>query len=163
MKPGFLWRGLSGSTAEFLQTWQLTFFGPKPFKAGENGIELDLRPATPGVTLIDETPHVGSDLRRSLPLRFSHFAAKSRTIFPGSDTVTRLTLPAGLPDEIRRGAQSQARAVDGMNEFARTEQGVNMKLGKALTRMAGIMMSVCMLAASDRTGGSDSRYRMVGL
>ena len=100
---GFVAR-LSGSTAEFLQMWQLMFFGPKPFKAGENGIELDLRPAIPEY-LIDETLTLEATFAGACRVRL-HFAEK-RDYFPGSYTVTRLTC-SRTPDEIRRGAQSQA-------------------------------------------------------
>jgi len=44
---GFVAR-LSGSTAEFLQIWQLMFFGAKPFRMGEAGLELHFSPCIPG-------------------------------------------------------------------------------------------------------------------
>lgn len=43
---GFVAR-LSGSTAEFLQIWQLMFFGPDPFRVGEGGLELHFSPCVP--------------------------------------------------------------------------------------------------------------------
>lgn len=43
---GFVAR-LSGSTAEFLQMWQLMFFGAAPFTADENGLQLSFAPALP--------------------------------------------------------------------------------------------------------------------
>ena len=43
---GFVAR-LSGSTAEFLQMWQLMFFGPNPFRMGEGGLELHFNPCIP--------------------------------------------------------------------------------------------------------------------
>ena len=47
---GFVAR-LSGSTAEFLQMWQLMFFGPNPFRVGEDGLELHLSPCVPDYLL----------------------------------------------------------------------------------------------------------------
>ena len=47
---GFVAR-LSGSTAEFLQMWQLMFFGPNPFRMGENGLELHFNPCVPDYLL----------------------------------------------------------------------------------------------------------------
>lgn len=43
---GFVAR-MSGATAEFLQMWQLMFFGPAPFAAGEKGLSLFFAPALP--------------------------------------------------------------------------------------------------------------------
>ncbi|MBD5084148.1 MAG: hypothetical protein HDT33_03545 [Clostridiales bacterium] len=43
---GFVAR-LSGSTAEFLQMWQLMFFGPEPFRMGADGLELYFLPCIP--------------------------------------------------------------------------------------------------------------------
>ena len=43
---GFVAR-LSGSTAEFLQMWQLMFFGPDPFRMGGDGLELHFSPCVP--------------------------------------------------------------------------------------------------------------------
>ncbi len=43
---GFVAR-LSGSTAEFLQMWQILMFGQKPFISGEEGLELNLNPCIP--------------------------------------------------------------------------------------------------------------------
>lgn len=100
---GFVAR-LSGSTAEFLQMWQLMFFGPQPFALRDGKLELDLRPAIPE-HLIDETLTLEATLAGTCRVRL-HFAEK-RDYFPGSYTVTRLTC-SRTPDEIRRGAQSQA-------------------------------------------------------
>ena len=47
---GFVAR-LSGSTAEFLQMWQLMFFGPQPFRMGEDGLELHFSPCVPDYLL----------------------------------------------------------------------------------------------------------------
>ena len=100
---GFVAR-LSGSTAEFLQMWQLMFFGPAPFAWRGGKPELDLRPAIPEY-LIDETLTLEATLAGTCRVRF-HFAEK-RDYFPGNYTVTRLTCDR-TPDEIRRGAQAQA-------------------------------------------------------
>lgn len=43
---GFVAR-LSGSTVEFLQMWQLMFFGSSPFRVGENGLALCFAPMIP--------------------------------------------------------------------------------------------------------------------
>ena len=43
---GFVAR-LSGSTAEFLQIWQLMFFGPAPFRWEEGGLKLVFAPFVP--------------------------------------------------------------------------------------------------------------------
>lgn len=43
---GFVAR-LSGSTAEFLQIWQLMFFGPAPFRFSQGELTLELRPMLP--------------------------------------------------------------------------------------------------------------------
>lgn len=47
---GFMAR-LSGATAEFLQMWQLMFFGPSPFRMGEGGLELHFSPCVPDYLL----------------------------------------------------------------------------------------------------------------
>lgn len=38
---------LSGSTAEFLEIWQLMFFGSRPFRMTENGLSLEFTPFIP--------------------------------------------------------------------------------------------------------------------
>lgn len=38
---------LSGSTAEFLEIWQIMFFGKKPFRMTENGLSLEFTPFIP--------------------------------------------------------------------------------------------------------------------
>ena len=44
---GFVAR-LSGSTAEFLQMWQIMFFGPSPFRWEDGALQLALEPFLPG-------------------------------------------------------------------------------------------------------------------
>ena len=100
---GFVAR-LSGSTAEFLQMWQLMFFGPQPFAWRAGKLELELRPAIPEY-LIGETLTLEATLAGTCRVRL-HFAEK-RDYFPGNYTVTRLTCDR-TPDEIRSGAQAQA-------------------------------------------------------
>eukprot|EP00536_Pseudo-nitzschia_multiseries_P007614 jgi/Psemu1/240375/estExt_Genewise1.C_1810022 len=51
---GFLAR-LSGSTAEFMDIYQLMFYGPKMFQLNEDGeVEFQLRPAIPSWLFVDE-------------------------------------------------------------------------------------------------------------
>lgn len=100
---GFVAR-LSGSTAEFLQMWQLMFFGPAPFTWRDGQLELDLRPAIPAY-LLDETLTLEATLAGACRVLF-HFAEK-RDYFPGDYTVTRLTCNR-TPDEIRRGGPAEA-------------------------------------------------------
>ena len=102
---GFVAR-LSGSTAEFLQMWQLMFFGPTPFTADEGGLHLRFAPALPA-RLVPENGLVHCTFLGSTAVTFrwgkkrdiipGHYEAKSWTLTCGDGSVQTFAGPE-LPD-----------------------------------------------------------------
>ena len=80
---GFVAR-LSGSTAEFLQMWQIMFFGAKPFTAAEDGsLRLTFAPALPA-RLIPADGTVQAVFLGNLPVTFHCIPGKD--LLPGDQT-----------------------------------------------------------------------------
>lgn len=99
---GFVAR-LSGSTAEFLQMWQLMFFGREPFVWKGGKLELDLRPAIPAY-LIDDSLTLEAALAGAGRLR-CHFS-EVRNYSPGTYAVKKLK-STHTAAEIRLGAAAE--------------------------------------------------------
>lgn len=85
---GFVAR-LSGSTAEFLQMWQLMFFGAKPFSVGGNGLKLTLAPFIPEY-LMPEDGTVQCTMLGNIAV--TYHAPGKKELFPGEYTVSSLEL-----------------------------------------------------------------------
>ena len=85
---GFVAR-LSGSTAEFLQMWQLMFFGPDPFRVGADGLELHVTPCIPSYLLGTEGT-VSAALLGHIPVTYR--AAGLGALRPGQTVPARWTL-----------------------------------------------------------------------
>lgn len=99
---GFVAR-LSGSTAEFLQMWQLMFFGPQPFVWKGGKLELDLRPAIPAY-LIDDSLTLETAMAGAGRLR-CHFS-EVRNYSPGTYAIKKLK-STHTAAEIRLGAAAE--------------------------------------------------------
>lgn len=97
---GFVAR-LSGSTAEFLQIWQLMFFGPKPFRMGSEGLELHFSPYIPDY-LMGTDGTVRAAFLGSIPVTYR--ADGLSALRPGKTAPTRWLLT---------GLDGQTAAVDG--------------------------------------------------
>lgn len=65
---GFVAR-LSGSTAEFLEMWQIMMFGRQPFTIGKEGLELVFEPCLPGY-LIGEEKRVEATFLGNIPVTY---------------------------------------------------------------------------------------------
>lgn len=76
---GFVAR-LSGSTAEFMQIWQLMLFGARPFAQTENGTELRLQPCIPKYLIGEDRTMEATFLGKS---RVIYHFAECRDYFPG--------------------------------------------------------------------------------
>ena len=85
---GFVAR-LSGSTAEFLQMWQLMFFGPEPFRLGGGGLELHFSPCVPDYLLGTENT-VRAVFLGHIPVTY-HVEGLG-ALCPGKTVPTRWTL-----------------------------------------------------------------------
>ncbi len=85
---GFVAR-LSGSTAEFLQMWQLMFFGAAPFTADETGLHLQFAPALPQ-RLIPEDGVVRCTFLGQVAVTLR--CGGKRDMIPGSYTVKNWTV-----------------------------------------------------------------------
>lgn len=85
---GFVAR-LSGSTAEFLQMWQLMFFGPNPFRVGENGLELHFNPCVPDY-LLGTGGAVTAAFLGGIPV--TYHTGGLTALCPGKTAVARWTL-----------------------------------------------------------------------
>ena len=85
---GFVAR-LSGSTAEFLQIWQLMFFGPDPFRVGEAGLELHFSPCVPDY-LMDGEGTVRAVFLGRVPV--TYHAPGLSALLPGKTKPGRWTL-----------------------------------------------------------------------
>lgn len=99
---GFVAR-LSGSTAEFLQMWQLMLFGPQPFVEAEHGLALSLCPAIPAY-LIGEGREIRAAFARNSTVRY-HFSVIG-DYFPGGYSVSKMTCSRS-PEEIRAGKRAE--------------------------------------------------------
>lgn len=97
---GFVAR-LSGSTAEFLQMWQLMFFGPRPFRMGREGLELHFDPCIPGY-LMGADGTVRATFLGRIPVTYR--AEGREALIPGETVPIRWILT---------GADGQTTAVDG--------------------------------------------------
>lgn len=95
---GFVAR-LSGSTAEFLQMWQLMLFGPQPFVEMEHGLALSFCPAIPAY-LIGGGREIRAAFMRNSTVRY-HFSVV-KDYFPGSYSVRQMICPIST-EEIRSG------------------------------------------------------------
>ncbi|MGN0243323.1 MAG: hypothetical protein ACI4CT_04580 [Lachnospiraceae bacterium] len=82
---GFVAR-LSGSTAEFLQMWQIMMFGRRPFLAAGETLELCFEPCIPDY-LLDETRMVQATFLGKIAVIY-HMAEK-KCYFPGRYRVVR--------------------------------------------------------------------------
>lgn len=111
---GFVAR-LSGSTAEFLQIWQLLFFGPAPFQYADGELTLALCPMLPDY-LIPENGLVSARFLGQCDV--TYHIGSGVSVLPGAYQVTRYTLtwpdgteqtvegnrlPAGLAQAVRGG------------------------------------------------------------
>ena len=85
---GFVAR-LSGSTAEFLQMWQLMFFGPSPFRWEDGALRLVLAPFIPNY-LMGEDGTVRAAFLGSVQV--TYHAPGSMTLVPGKTVPVRWTL-----------------------------------------------------------------------
>ena len=85
---GFVAR-LSGSTAEFLQMWQLMFFGPEPFRMGADGLELYFLPCIPDY-LMGEDGTARATFLGHIPV--TYHAAGLSALCPGQTVPTRWML-----------------------------------------------------------------------
>jgi hypothetical protein len=82
---GFVAR-LSGSTAEFLQMWQIMMFGSKPFSYDEHGLSLKLQPLIPQY-LIDDTKTIETTFLGNIPVTY-HLSEK-KSYIPGQYVISR--------------------------------------------------------------------------
>lgn len=85
---GFVAR-LSGSTAEFLQMWQLMFFGSHPFRMGGSGLELHFSPCVPDY-LMGGDGTVSAAFLGHIPV--TYHAPGLSALFPGKTKPVRWTL-----------------------------------------------------------------------
>lgn len=99
---GFVAR-LSGSTAEFLQMWQLMLFGPQPYIETEHGLALSFRPAIPAY-LIDNNHEIRAAFARNSIVKY-HFSSKEDYI-PGTYSVTSVNCSVRA-EEIRAGRATE--------------------------------------------------------
>lgn len=85
---GFVAR-LSGSTAEFLQMWQIMFFGPAPFRWEDGELRLVLEPFLPGYLMpgdgVVRATFLGS-------IQVTYRAPGCAALIPGKTTPMRWTL-----------------------------------------------------------------------
>ena len=85
---GFVAR-LSGSTAEFLQMWQIMFFGPAPFRWEDGELRLVLEPFLPGYLMpgdgVVRATFLGS-------VQVTYRAPGCAALIPGKTTPMRWTL-----------------------------------------------------------------------
>lgn len=77
---GFVAR-LSGSTAEFVEIWQIMMFGPSPFTMKNKELTLKIASALPGY-LIDESKRIEATFLGSIPVTF--YFKEIRDYYPGS-------------------------------------------------------------------------------
>ena len=85
---GFVAR-LSGSTAEFVQIWQLMFFGQNPFRVEDGKLTLGFRPFIPAY-LTPESGCVSATFLGHIPVVYE--AAGLRELVPGKTSPVRYTL-----------------------------------------------------------------------
>lgn len=84
---GFVAR-LSGSTAEFLQIWQIMFFGKQPFRLENGELQLELAPCVPGY-LLPESGRVEAVFLGGIPVTYATAAGE---LTPGKTRALRYTL-----------------------------------------------------------------------
>ena len=85
---GFVAR-LSGSTAEFLQIWQLMFFGKTPFRLEEGALSLEFAPCIPAY-LMPEDRRLEATFLGHIPV--TYHAPGLRELVPGKTKPIRYTL-----------------------------------------------------------------------
>lgn len=85
---GFVAR-LSGSTAEFLQMWQLMFFGPSPFRWEDGQLRLVLEPFLPDYLMPDDGVVRAAFLG---DIQLTYRAPGCRALVPGKTVPVRWTL-----------------------------------------------------------------------
>ncbi len=108
---GFVAR-LSGSTAEFLQIWQLMFFGERPFRLENGRLCLELSPCIPAY-LMPESGRVEAVFLGSVRVVYNAPGCKALT--PGQTKAVsyELIYQNGEPEQTEGGLlpEAQARAV----------------------------------------------------
>ena len=87
---GFVAR-LSGSTAEFLQIWQLMFFGPKPFTMTESGLACAFAPMVPAY-LMPASGELHATFLGKIAVTYR--CGGKEALIPGQYAVTAYTLTA---------------------------------------------------------------------
>lgn len=105
---GFVAR-LSGSTAEFLQMWQIMFFGADPFRQTETGIQLSFQPFIPDY-LMPEDGCVTAMFLGHIPV--TYHAPGIRALIPGRYQVSgcRMIFHDGHSEE-ERGSEISRQAL----------------------------------------------------
>ena len=93
---GFVAR-LSGSTAEFLQMWQIMFFGRTPFRLEDGRLCLELKPFIPDY-LMPEDGVVGAMFLGHIPVVYR--AEDCPALIPGKTTAVRYSLTKTDGEEI---------------------------------------------------------------
>ena len=107
---GFVAR-LSGSTAEFLQMWQLMFFGAAPFTVEDGALCLEFAPMLPAY-LLPDSGVVEATFLGHIPVRYE--APGCRELMPGKTRPVcyRLTLSDGnqvsIPGNALKGEYARA-------------------------------------------------------
>lgn len=85
---GFVAR-LSGSTAEFLQIWQLMFFGKAPFRLEDGALRLEFSPCIPAY-LMPEDEYLEATFLGHIPVVYH--TSGLRELVPGRTKAVRYTL-----------------------------------------------------------------------
>ena len=121
---GFVAR-LSGSTAEFLQMWQILFFGAKPFRMEEGKLKLEFRPFVPEYLMpedgIVEAVFLGK-------IRVVYDARGQKELAPGKIAAARyvLTYADGHEERVDGSVLGEAQAL-AVRNGQMLEIHVNMK------------------------------------
>lgn len=106
---GFVAR-LSGSTAEFLQMWQLMMFGAAPFKNTSNGLSLSFEPALPSY-LLENTTEVSANFLGTTKVVYQ--LPDGQDLIPGNYHIAGYTLEfaCGTEEKVSLIENDSARAV----------------------------------------------------
>ncbi|WP_373216426.1 cellobiose phosphorylase [Ruminococcus sp. 5_1_39BFAA] len=115
---GFVAR-LSGSTAEFLQMWQLMMFGRSPFTAENGELKLDLAPVIPAY-LVGEEKIICANFLGTIPVEYclsdkealipGNYRISSYEILWEDGTSMVTTLPRGeIAERIREGKAAKIK------------------------------------------------------
>ncbi len=108
---GFVAR-LSGSTAEFMQIWQLMFFGGRPFRLENGELRMELSPCIPEY-LMPENGRVEAAFLGNIKVIYDAQGCKALAPHQTGATGYKLTYRDGRTEEIQSGflPEPQARAV----------------------------------------------------